>query len=375
MGFYFEKPIFFDSYYPRLLLFVSRHSVCEFKTGLPDLAGQLLSFSFNSEIHPLPSTAYLAPGGMWASVPAIWQRRQGHTSDSLYGDRPHTLRPTTSCTHEKQFGFLYCLTHTGFVFGLWQPQQAQGCAAFKNHIPERNSWDLWPSWSKAAAVLKQWPGIQVKIMGIFVMVETQSLHNPQLLLVPLCSPEVSAPSRLLLSLSHLFGFPKKQNKQKQLPVVVTKEGHECRPRWGRSYRKWLWWGVELGVTCRGVDDAAVLSERDEILNIKRSGKKKNEAPWSEGLRATRVSLSRTSWHTNTILYRSSTQETRNRKVKLQISGGKTWWSCCESYIISCVFQTEDKSKSFLTCNIFSGSFVGYYIKLLTLYAFKSPGNV
>lgn len=181
MGFYFEKPSFFDSYYPRLLLFVSRHSVWEFKTGL---AGQLLSFSFNSEIHPLPSTAYLAPGGMSASVPAIWQRRRGHTSDSLCGDRPHTLRPTTSCTQEKLFGFLYCLTHTGFVFALRQPRQAQGCAGCKNHIPERNSWDLWPSWSKAAAVLKQWPGIHVKMMGIFVTVETQSLHIAQLFSVP-----------------------------------------------------------------------------------------------------------------------------------------------------------------------------------------------
>lgn len=65
MGFYFEKPCLIDSFYLRWLLFISRDSVGESKTGWPDLAVQLVLMSFNPEslIFFLISKAHLPPGG------------------------------------------------------------------------------------------------------------------------------------------------------------------------------------------------------------------------------------------------------------------------------------------------------------------------
>lgn len=134
-----EDFCFFDSHYLRLLLFISRTSDLEFKTGLPDLAGRLVCFNFNSAIHQAQLILHLG-GGRDAGVhPSCLRAKVGlHLGQSV---RPtgHTERQTASCTHtDRQFRFLYCHTRSTCVWTV-RTQADTGRTGCKIHNPARES--------------------------------------------------------------------------------------------------------------------------------------------------------------------------------------------------------------------------------------------
>lgn len=125
--------------------------------------------------------AYFAPGGMLNSIPAIWQRRRGHTSASLRGDRPHR---TTSCTHEEQFGFHYCC-HTRSICVCTVTTQADERLHKRQNAHSRKE-IVGPVTllKQGNSSLNELLGIHVEIIGMFVIVEIQNLQIELLFHVP-----------------------------------------------------------------------------------------------------------------------------------------------------------------------------------------------